>query len=408
MASELRTPYQGSGGTLYGVVRKLSDLTKVWNGTAFETYVNGSVANYDVPLTDQGGDVYAADFPAGITAGDYLVVIYEQAGGSPAITDLILRSYPLHWNGSAASDASTVSLDAYALSDLASLKLHMRVTSSTDDTLMTTLLNAISAEIERVTGRQFKARDRRIWLNLNGQKRLVIPNPPIQSVYRIAYGTNNALSIQYTGAAIEARATVYRNPESPDAGGIRLVSYASTGARTSTDVPFATYASTSSLATQIATVSGWTASAAVNTPAANLHSTGGGDAKTAALQLTYPDQFRDDYSVNEQAGTIEFADCRGGSYGWWPGDGRYGSRRFAGGHQSLLVECRTGWEEIPADVSLLCREMVKEAWYSGKMNTAAQSGSLGPLSWAFTQQQEDRVRSRLDKYVLDGFVGCST
>jgi hypothetical protein len=77
------------------------------------------------------------------------------------------------------------------------------------------------------------------------------------------------------------------------------------------------------------------------------------------------------------------------------------------GFQSLFIQYRSGFEEIPADVSLLCREMVKEAWYAGQQNTSLNSYSLGPYSVTFNQQQVDRVRSRLSAYVLDGWVGGS-
>lgn len=406
MSSELRTSFQGTGANLYATIRTLADLTKVWNGSAFVTFADAGIAGYAVALTDEGGDEYAADFPTGIVAGDYRVGIYERAGGSPAITDLRLASYELHWNGQSATSVSTVTLAAYALTDLDSAKRHMRITSSTDDTLITQLINSVSAEIERVTGRQFAARDRRLWLNVKGQRRLVLPNPPLQTVYRLAYGAATALSIQYTGAAIEARTTVYRSPESPDAGGIKLVSYSSTGARTVTDLPFATYASTSALATQIALVSGWTATAVVNVPALNLYPTGGGDAKSLSVTLDYPNWVMDDYSVDHQRGTIEFANWRGGPYGWWPSDRAWGSERFVGGHQGLLCELRSGFETIPDDVGLLCREMVKEAWYSGKQNSTLGGYRIGPYSVTFSDTQQAMVRDRLAPYVLDGFVGA--
>lgn len=99
MANELETPYQGTA-TLYAIIRRTSD-GKVWNGSAFETFVDGSVASYDVPLTSQGGDYYAADFPDDIDAGTYRALYYVQAGGSPAITDLKLPNTSLvAWTGS--------------------------------------------------------------------------------------------------------------------------------------------------------------------------------------------------------------------------------------------------------------------------------------------------------------------
>jgi hypothetical protein len=402
----LWTPYQGSGATLYAVIRQLSDLTQVWNGTAFETYANANVATYDVALADKGGDAYAADMPADITAGDYRVWIYEQAGGTPAITDLILRSYSFHWNGTAASETGTVTLSAYALTTLTEQKAHQRITTSTDDDLLKTLINAVSAEIERVTGRQFKARDRRQWLNLNGQRRVLLPHPPVQHVTRIAYGSQIGLSVTYSGSGISAQVSVYRDPESPDGGGVRLVTVNTAGVATTNSLTFAAYPSLSTMATAIAAVSGWTATVGTNRPSYELHVTGGQNAKSYTVQLTYADKdYADTYRVDELAGTVTFDPSRGGPWGWWPAPQH--NSRMPCGFQSLFIQYRSGFETIPADVSLLCREMVKEAWYAGSVNTAAQSGSLGPYSFNFTQQQADRVRARLAPFILDGWVGGS-
>jgi hypothetical protein len=92
MAGELNTFFNGSA-TIYAIIRDTGDSGEVWNGSSFVAFVNGDIATYDVPLTSRGGDFYSADFPGGIANGTVCEVgIYEQAGGSPAITDLLLRS----------------------------------------------------------------------------------------------------------------------------------------------------------------------------------------------------------------------------------------------------------------------------------------------------------------------------
>lgn len=105
MSNVLNLTYTGSN-TVYSIIRSLSDL-KVWNGTSFETWNNSNIATYDIPLSSAGGDLYAADFPSSITTNSiYRVLYYEQAGGSPAITDLLLATDEGIWDGTNLTSAT--------------------------------------------------------------------------------------------------------------------------------------------------------------------------------------------------------------------------------------------------------------------------------------------------------------
>lgn len=103
MADELNVNFQGSAATLYAIIRRASD-TYAWNGSAFEAWSDANVGTYDIPLTDKGGDFYSADFPSAIVSGDYSVFYYEQAGGSPATTDLLLDREDVYWDGATTSE----------------------------------------------------------------------------------------------------------------------------------------------------------------------------------------------------------------------------------------------------------------------------------------------------------------
>lgn len=84
--------------TVYAVIRRAADLL-VWNGSAFETWADANITTYAVFLANQGGDAYAADFPA-IEAGRYYVSYYLQEGGTPAIDDFKLPGDETHdWRG---------------------------------------------------------------------------------------------------------------------------------------------------------------------------------------------------------------------------------------------------------------------------------------------------------------------
>lgn len=110
MAGELFVAYDGTPSFgLYAIIRKQSDGT-VYSTvtTAFAAWADGSIADYDVSLASQGGDLFSATFPIAIAAGDYVVYYYELAGATPAITDLELRTRLLHWTGTEVSTTPPV------------------------------------------------------------------------------------------------------------------------------------------------------------------------------------------------------------------------------------------------------------------------------------------------------------
>ena len=120
MANEIWTDNFLSGSNLDAYIRKKTD-DKVFDesdgGDTFETWVNGNVANYDIPMTDQGGDYYTVDFPTVITtAGIYRVVIALRVGGTAAIGDRRIAQGELYWDGSAEIDLFT--LDASINDDI--------------------------------------------------------------------------------------------------------------------------------------------------------------------------------------------------------------------------------------------------------------------------------------------------
>ncbi len=107
MSNELSIGYTGSL-PVYSVVRRKSD-NLVYNGSSFVSWTNADIANYDIPLSDAGGDSYVADLPS-VDAGDtYTVFYYEQASatpGTPSITDILLDIDEFYWNGSSTSSPS--------------------------------------------------------------------------------------------------------------------------------------------------------------------------------------------------------------------------------------------------------------------------------------------------------------
>lgn len=394
--------YQGAGATLYAIVREATAWT-VWNGTALVSWVNGNIGTYDIPLTDRGGDFYSVAVPAALPAGDYRILYYEQAGGAPAITDLLLGTELRHWDGAVLSSSSTVTLSAYALTTLDSAKRHQGITSSTYDTILTELINSISAQIERISGVLFAARDYRERINGKWQQRIILQHHPVQRVTKVIYGSANAMTLSYTGAGIDATASVYDDPESSTgySAGLRLTSVAASGVEAAASLTFATYPSVSTLVAAVSAVSGWTATTLVDGRSCDLYATGGEDALSRTVTLTYPDRKAEGYRLDSRTGSIEF-DRYGAGWEWWWTDQRNRlNRHFPYDFQGLHVLYRAGYETVPYDVQLLCNQLVKEAYLLRTQNTALQSEKLGDYSvtYLLSANQQQRVRAELAYYV---------
>ena len=102
MANEIWHDYPSGNNLDAYIFRKTDDAVFDENdgGDTFETWADGNVANYDVPMTDQGGDYYSVDFPAVITtSGIYRVAIALRAAGTAAVGDRRIAQGEISWDG---------------------------------------------------------------------------------------------------------------------------------------------------------------------------------------------------------------------------------------------------------------------------------------------------------------------
>ena len=100
MTNEIHVDYT-SGNTLYAVVR--NSVGEVWyaGGQVFETWGTDSRAadDYDISLTDKGGNRYVGDFDSNIPAGRYSIQVFSQAGANPADSDNLVGGGEIVWSG---------------------------------------------------------------------------------------------------------------------------------------------------------------------------------------------------------------------------------------------------------------------------------------------------------------------
>lgn len=139
MSNELAVSYNGTA-TIYVVTRRLSDATvRDHVAAAWDTWLDGDIGDYDLPLSSKGGDLYAVDAHAGLVSGIiYRFTYYKQAGGSPAITDLVLDSNEGTWNGSTVTPTPTPTVTTSgtvycSVADVESIMATHGVTAFVDD-----------------------------------------------------------------------------------------------------------------------------------------------------------------------------------------------------------------------------------------------------------------------------------
>lgn len=381
MANELFFTGAGDSLTIYAIVRRKSDA-KVWNtaNAAFETWANGTIGDYDIALTTQGGDLYLGDFPSGIAVGTrVLIQYYAQSGGSPAITDSIKLTVEGTWNGAEVASASSVAIDSRSLTTLASLKRLMGITVSTYDTILTEIINQVSDRIERMVGRRFAAAGYNEWIDASGEPSVCVRNWPIIRVDRVRYGITDGITLAYSGAGIEAAASVHYDDEGQN-GTLRLMSVSAAGTETVTSLAFATYPTLSTLVTAASAVSGWTATRAA-TPdamATSLMPEAGIDCLNTTGYFRYASELDRPSRVSHRAGLIHLGAADG----------------------MVQVSYRAGYETIPDDVAMVANGMAKDAYHLGLRNGMLASESIPDYSYSLVDlvkvgEQQARV---LDAY----------
>ena len=413
MANELSTFYPGDSATTYAVVRQTVSL-QVWNTntSALEDWSNANIAYYAIPLTSQGGDLYTGTFPSTLAYGNYYIAYYLQAGGSPAISDIILGNKGIYtWNGAIVPYSGSVSISATALTTLTATKRYLGITDTNSDDQLVQLINQASAMVQRYCNRLFVAATNVVErYDLNNQRVLNLKNFPITGVNRVAWGYTNCIGYTYSGSATEC--TVQTLTDS-----VKFMTVSSAGVTTYNTFSYATYPTTQLLANAI-NAANFGVTATVQTPAVPSKyinpEAGVSLLNAGSFYSTWPDQATVEYIVSDdQAGQISLKSSfwnawftgagdgfgGGGSYGsfggsWgngYAGPGASLNLSMGRGRQSLMVEYSGGYTYVPDDVQFVVMEIVQSAYYRAATNTSISSTKADKVEFKYNSENANGI-----------------
>lgn len=279
-----------------------------------------------------------------------------------------------------------MALASNSLTTVASVKTYMGVASSTDDTLIETIINNVSDQIERWCDRKLVQTDVTEFIDAQATRTLALENSPVISVDLISYGARDSIVVSSSDST-DLLLTVAVEEDQ-----IRIVRIASDGTQTVANFPFSGYASTSLLAAIMNASTGVNATSSYNAPSFTLHRMGGRNVLDASAYLTVTTDDENEYRVDYERGLVHLrADA-------FP---RYAEKRFANrfpdAFQSVLVKYTCGYATIPNALVQAAFELVSDAYRGRDRDRTINQESLGDYSYTVRPWAEwsDNVRTLL-------------
>lgn len=289
-----------------------------------------------------------------------------------------------------------MSLDSNALVTLAEAKTYLGISGSEDDTLLNSLINNSSTAIESYCDRNFIAQNYKEFYNGLGQRKLRLRNFPVTSIQRVSTGSKLAITVSSTDST-DLRASVEVRSDR-----INLQRFASDGTESNTELTFATYKTTSAMASQITATTGFSASANANALTDDLYRVGAIDLMTGPGLLNYPDLADTKFRIHDDRATLEFVDAS--DYAFF-GRGSDEGIRMPVSFAGILVEYTAGYTNeasVPKDLKQACLLMVQYLFNLSKQDTSLASESIGAYSYSTATELlvgENQIAKMLAPYV---------
>ena len=270
-----------------------------------------------------------------------------------------------------------MALAANALTTVADVKTYMGITASTDDTLIETLVNNVSDQIERWCDRKFVATTFTEFIDARGTRTLAVENPPIVTVDVVAFGARDALTVSSADSS-DLLATIAIDDKQA-----RLYRVASNGTATTTTLALTTYPTTTTLSSAIDGTTGFDSSVQFNTPSYMLHRLGGRDVTTTTAYLTAPDDAESEYRVDYDRGLIHL---RADAFPRFVEDRL--NNRFPNQFQSVFVRYQGGYSTIPNALVQAAFELISDAYGGRDQSRKLNQESVGDYSYTVRPMAE--------------------
>jgi hypothetical protein len=316
-----------------------------------------------------------------------------------------------------------------ALTTLAHVKLMLGITGTSQDALLTALINSASARIENWCNRKFEAKNCVEWYD--GGRAVTVKRNPINSVLRVGVMDGTYFQVQYNGNDPWARVDVTQGLNG-DEGSLRL-------SRSGAVPIIITFVNNTvyDVVNAINAITDWSATfngqiingkAAWIPPCAGLDATlspadignGGGpacvpvcmgeltvarwEADSGVIELTGDGQsfnFANQYSI----GGMVYSGMGGGIGSTW-GAIQDPALSFPRVYQGIVVDYNGGMGTIPDDVQQACVDMVQYMLQqSSNSAMLLQSESLGGYSWTGPGGGIATALSNLDALMKDRLAG---
>jgi hypothetical protein len=263
-----------------------------------------------------------------------------------------------------------MALASNALTTVADVKTYMGVTSSSDDTLIETLVNNVSDQIERWCDRVIVQRTVTEFLDARADRTIALSNAPVISVDLVAYGARDSISVSSdTGTDLLATVSIEEDQA-------RLVRIASDGTSTTSTLTFASNPTTATLSAAIDALTGFASTSIHNAPSFTLHRMGGRNVLDATAFLTVASDDENEYRVDFDRGLVHLrADA-------FPADdSKRMPNRFPNSFQSVLVRYSAGYSTLPNAIVQAAFELISDAYRGRDRDRAINNESLGGYSY---------------------------
>jgi hypothetical protein len=274
-----------------------------------------------------------------------------------------------------------MAVGTYALISLAELKTYLSISGSTDDTILENSIDRATARIERHLGHNILVRSYTEWKGGNAVRAIRLSQYPINSVTGVYTGNRTALTVGSTISS-DLRVTVSVNPEAVGTGapGLIVTRQASSGAVTTSTLPFSTHDTASELVSAIAALTGLTSTLVFDCAATQLHPRAGGDALVGTINLTAATQGAE-YVYESESGIVHIQSDA------FPFEDTY-QARFPSAYQSICINYSAGYTTTPDDMKQAALEVASYLYQNRKKNIGVTSESLGDYSYTRTSQAD--------------------